>query len=328
MERILTPETQRFIEEWENDSEYVIAHTSGSTGIPKEIRLLKSDMRKSAHATIKFFEITPESLLYLPLSADYIAGKMQIVRAIEAGCSLISVTPSNHPLSSFNQSSISSIGRPIDLLPIVPSQIPGLLSSDLHHMVRNLIIGGAPIHPATEKSIIESHINAYATYGMTETCSHVALRRLGEKSFHALPGIEFDTDDRDCLVITSPAMSFSTLITNDIVKLSDSHTFRWLGRYDNVINTGGIKIYPEELERIIAPLFPDGTLFYITSRPSALWGEEIVLVTDSPTLPDNLMPRLRSILPKHSVPKDVIQVPKIPFTSSKKIIRNKNLHYE
>lgn len=316
MERILTPDAAAFIDEWHNSADYVIAHTSGSTGKPKTIRLSKCDMRASAHATINFFGLTSRSTLYLPLSPDYIAGKMQIVRALEAGCSLI-VTPPSNNIQPANRN------LPIDLLPIVPSQIPGLLESDILRRTNNVIVGGAPVTAEAEKALMQAAPNSFATYGMTETCSHVALRKFGEKHFRALPGFNFSTDSRGCLIISTSTLSFGTLTTNDIVELCDSSTFRWLGRFDNIINSGGLKISPEEIERIIAPMFPAGCLFYVTSRPSPQWGEEAVIITDAENLPDDFIRSLHQLLPARKVPKSVIYRREIPLTASKKIIRQK-----
>lgn len=322
MESVLTQEAAAFIDEWCNPSPHVVAHTSGSTGTPKEIHLLKSDMRASARGTLRFFGINEDSTLYLPLSTSYIAGKMQVVRAMEAGCRLVTVEPSNYPLRE-------NEAEEIDLLPIVPSQIPGLLKSRSLHKVKHLIIGGAPISQEAENSVIEAGIDAYATYGMTETCSHVALRKLGTDTFRALPGFSFTVDERGCLVISSETMSFGRLITNDIVKLVDLHSFRWVGRYDNVINSGGVKIFPEEIEKAIAPLYPAESLFYVTSRRSEKWGEETVVVTNSPLYDgdqkaiDNLLSNMRKLLPSIKAPKDVIYDKEITLTPSKKIKRKK-----
>lgn len=322
MESVLTPEAMIFIEEWRNPFPFVIAHTSGSTGTPKEIKLLKSDMVASARGTIKFFGINEKSTLYLPLSTSYIAGKMQVVRAMEANCRLMVETPSNHPLSF-------DIDDEIDLLPIVPSQIPGLLNSMTLNRVNHLIVGGAPISPESELSLVETGIDAYATYGMTETCSHVALRKLGTDIFKALPGFSFELDNRDCLIINSDIMSFGRLVTNDIVELLDKDSFRWVGRHDNVINSGGIKLYPEKIENAIAKLFPTDSLFYVTSRSSDKWGEEAVVVTNSlqfngnPNAVDNFIREMKCYLPPLKVPKDVIYDSEISLTISKKIIRRK-----
>lgn len=318
MELNLTEAARAFIDEWDSPLTYVVAHTSGSTGIPKELHLLKSDMRASARATIKFFDITAASHLYLPLSPSYIAGKMQIVRALEAGCSLTVEEPSNRLFHL-----ASGCPRDIDLLPVVPSQIDSLLSmADTSH-IKTVIIGGAPLPARDEKRILERGLRAYATYGMTETCSHVALRRLGEKEFTALPSFSFSTDKRGCLVISSKELSFGRLVTNDIVELSDSRHFRWQGRFDNVINSAGLKICPEEIEKQIAPLMPPGTLFYITSRPSRRWGEEAVMVTDCRSLPENLIDRIREATGPSKAPKAIIPVDRIELTASQKIIRKK-----
>lgn len=314
----LTGAARDFIAEWDNDSPHITAHTSGSTGTPKEIRLLKSDMRASARATIRFFDITDESCLWLPLSPSYIAGKMQIVRALEAGCSLVVEEPSNRPL----QNPDGFAGR-ISLLPVVPSQVDGVLSSGVADRIDSMIVGGAPLSPESERKIIGSGITAYATYGMTETCSHVALRKLGDVEFRALPGFSFSLDGRGCLVIESLTMSFGRLVTNDMVDLADAHCFRWLGRFDNVINSGGLKICSEEIEKRISSLMPPDVLFYISSRPSDRWGEEAVLVTDARIIDGSLLERIRETVGSRLAPKSIISVDEIQLTSSKKIIRRK-----
>ena len=216
----ITPEARQFIEEWNNSHDYIIAHTSGSTGKPKEIRLLKSDMRLSAEATCRYFGIGPESRLVLPLSPSYIAGKMMIVRALTSGAELWIEEPSMSPLKR-------DYGH-IDLLPVVPSQLPTLLQSPYVTEVRNLIVGGGALDPETELQLAACNLKAYATYGMTETCSHVALRDItaGDEHFHALPGISFTTDERECLVIEAPHYSFRSLTTNDTVELIDNSRFR------------------------------------------------------------------------------------------------------
>jgi O-succinylbenzoic acid--CoA ligase len=254
----------KFLEQWHNDEPYIVAHTSGSTGVPKAINLLKSDMRLSAQMTNRKFDITRNSTLFLPLSVDYIAGKMVVVRALEAGCTLIIEPASNHP--------IKQQPKAIDLISVVPSQVDSILSRpQCLAAIRNLLIGGAAIDNELENRVISSGINAYVSYGMTETCSHVALRRVGQSPiYQALPGIKFATDGDDRLAITSRQMSFSRLQTNDIVRLIDDEHFIWLGRYDNVINSGGIKVYPETIERKIAGIINER--YYITSQNDAKWG--------------------------------------------------------
>lgn len=311
---VLTPEAELFIRDWMSALPFVIAHTSGSTGTPKEICLSKADMRASARATNSFFGINSRSRLLLPLSTSYIAGKMQIVRAIEAGCTIIVEQASNRPFQAI------CCGH-YDMIPLVPSQLEGFLKSPVSELVEHVIVGGSPLSIEQERKLISRGIKAYVTYGMTETCSHVALRQAGSENYVALPGFTFSTDNRGCLVIDSDTMSFGRLTTNDIVRLISPHEMVWLGRADNVINSGGEKIHPEEIERTLAPLLPPDVIAYVSSRHSDKWGQEAVIVTDSSAVNENIIDRLRSLVPSHHVPHAVIKVDKIPLTSSGKIIR-------
>lgn len=310
-----TDEARRFIDEWHSDSPFVTAHTSGSTGKPKEIHLLKSDMRESALATCRFFSLSADSLLVSPLSADYIAGKMMIVRAIVAGCDLIMEQPSNRPFSS------APCGRTADLVPIVPSQLPGLLQSEWD--IRNVIIGGAPLSPQQEATLTDAPFRSFATYGMTETCSHVALRPLacGCDVYTALPGISFGTDSDSCLRIDAPRFSFGSLLTNDIVTLIDSRRFIWRGRRDNVIITGGLKVLPEEVESRCRHLIPFP--FYVIGIPDPKWGQHIELFIESERQIDTaaLAASMRELLPPHQLPRAIHTVPRFSRTDSGKIRR-------
>ncbi len=304
-----------FLGQWNDVStDYIEAHTSGSTGTPKEIRLSKADMRLSARSTNRFFDISPDSVLHLPLSPDYIAGKMMIVRAREADCCLIVEKPGSEPLRDYR-------GPDITLSAVVPSQVDGLLDGDGWRRVGNLIIGGAPLSVEREDAVIRRGIRAYATYGMTETCSHVALRRLGDKEFVGLPGFEFSVDSRGCLVIDGEGFTFGRIVTNDLVELNGHDAFRWLGRADNAINSGGIKVIPELIEAQIAPLMGH-VAFYVTSRASEKWGEEIVMMVEGD---DAVVSRamLRNLLGPKICPKEIICVPQFERTASSKVVRRK-----
>lgn len=303
-----------FIHEWLSPEPYVTAHTSGSTGEPKEIRLLKSDMLTSADATCRFFGIDSGSRLLLPLSPSYIAGKMMIVRAITSGARLFIEPPSSSPMTT-------GYG-PLDLVPVVPSQLDGLLSSRHIGNVRNILAGGAPLSAAEEERLTRSGIKAWASYGMTETCSHVALRDITGKDgyFTMLPGIHATTDDRGCLVINAPQFSFRRLVTNDIIELIDDKRFRWIGRHDNVIISGGIKLHPEQIEAQLTGLIE--APFYITGRKSEKWGEEAVLYIESKSIDtSSLMENIRQRIDRYSVPKEIIVVPRFERTASGKIKR-------
>ncbi len=314
----LTDKGRVFLDEWLSHTPFIEAHTSGSTGKPKTIRLPKNDMRVSARATNRFFGINAESLLVCPLSADYIAGKMMIVRAVEAGCRLIMVEPTNH-LESILPRIIADYGT-VSLLPLVPSQCESFINLKIDGSVRNVIVGGAPVSPETESRLADFDCAIWATYGMTETCSHVAVRPMGSQIYQGMPGVTFSADSQEKLKISAPAYSFGRLLTNDSVEIVDSRHFRWLGRADNVVNSGGIKIFPEELERQLAGLIP--FQFYFKGEPDEKWGSRLVLVIqcdESET--DRIAEICRTNLPYYSIPKEIRCVPDIPKTSNGKIRR-------
>lgn len=303
-----TPETEAFLKEWYSPEPYVAAHTSGSTGTPKEIRLLKSDMIASADATNRFFHITDDSLLVSPLSASYIAGKMMIVRAIRANAALKMLQPSNH----------LELEGDISLLPVVPSQIESLLKTEKAH-IRNVIVGGAPVSPSMEEQLCRFPSNCFVTYGMTETCSHVAIRRIGTPLFQALPGISFGVDEDSRLRINLQNFSFKSLQTNDIVELHSPYAFKWLGRFDNVVNSGGIKLFPETIERELAP-FINGS-YYLCGIPHPKWGEQLILYITADTVVDTA--GMERNIHRYKLPKRTVVLDRFEYTSSGKIKRIK-----
>lgn len=310
----------RLLEEWHNKAEFIAAKTSGSTGKPKKIHLLKSDMRKSAEATNRFFGINSSSILYCPLSADYIAGKMMLVRAIEADCTLTIEEPSNRILTHVEIPDIN-------LIAIVPSQSVSLLEAieKKGMKISNIIIGGAPMNNKIEMKFVDianKHgISIYVTYGMTETCSHVALRKAGEPYYTSLPGISFDIDSDSRLIIKSSERSFSSLNTNDIVELLSPSSFIWRGRADNVINSGGIKIYPEAVETLLSGLID--VPFFVSKEADEKLGERMILCINGSYDSDlqALMENMHDILPNYSVPKKIYRLPYIPLTETGKIAR-------
>lgn len=330
IKQVASPEVSVFIEEYFNSNDYVVAHTSGSTGEPKEIHLKKADMEASARITNDFFHLNNNSLFYLCLSPNYIAGKMMIVRALLLQAPIIEEAPSNKPLEHFDEA------RKIALLAVVPSQIVFLLNNpDKLELIENMIIGGGALSPQLERNLADRGINAYITYGMTETCSHIALAKVQSHiplPFCALGDITVQVDDNKCLTINTPHFTQKQFITRDVVDFVDNKHFYWRGRFDNVINSGGIKIFPEEVEAKIAPLFRTAR-FYITSQTSEKWGEEVVIVIEYPSLPEGtkkfgdvqsgMVEKMKTLLPAHSVPRHFIAVSKIPTTSSGKIIRTK-----
>lgn len=307
---------QDFSAEWRSDKPYITAHTSGSTGTPKEIRLGKEFVRESAMRTNRFFGIDSSWRLHSPLAADYIAGKMMLVRALEAGAAFSWETPSNRPLSSIGPD------ETIDLLAVVPSQLQYLCdTTNRLPAIRHIIVGGSAVDEALELRVIERHPEwkVYATYGMTETASHIALRRFGEASFEPFGGISVNLDSRGCLVIASGNDSFRT---NDIAEIDADGRFRIIGRADNVIITGGKKVHPEEIESALRSHF--GTdAFLITSRPDPKWSQRIVLLTEvSPSLKPAIDEFFIAIEP-YLRPKEINFVESLERTASGKIKRTK-----
>ncbi len=324
-EEVLQASTRQvadFLDEWYSDTDFVWGHTSGSTGTPKNIRLPKRDMVESARLTIDFFGITVDTTMLLCLSPDYIAGKMMIVRALLSGADLLVVAPSSFPL-------LSVVG-PIDFAAMIPAQVIESLKAQEERAklsrIGALIIGGAPLSLDTEEKLKSLPTRSYATYGMTETVSHVALRRIGEPGmlYRALGNITFSTDERECLVIHTPHFSIKQFVTNDVVTLLDSRNFRWIGRYDHVINTGGVKVFPEQVEKKIAGAL--ARRFFITSSPHEKWGECVTLVVEGSPLATGeetaLLARLRESVNKYEMPRKIVYLPTFKETSSGKIIRD------
>ena len=319
----VNPDITTFLQEWYDPKDHVIGHTSGSTGIPKEIRLLKKDMLALARLTNEFFNIRPESNLLLCLSPTYIAGKMMIVRTILSGANLITVKPSSSPLQN--------IAEDIDFAAMVPMQVETSLStpetaSKLAH-IKQIIIGGAAVSPILEQQLQQIPTACYGTYGMTETVSHIALRQINgkEKSpyYFALGNVTFEKDERECLIIHAPHLQQQTFITNDIIQLSDTTHFEWLGRHDNVINSGGVKLFPEKIETRIAPLITQR--FFITSEQDSRLGQKAVLVIESEpwseTECQKLLAQLRPYLSPYEIPKAIYFQEHFKETYSGKIVR-------
>lgn len=321
-------ELEVFLEEWNAPSDTIVAHTSGSTGTPKNISLLKSDMRASARATNAFFGLGHGDVFVVPLSFGYIAAKMMAVRALEAGGHLEALPPSNN--------FVLPDGR-CALLAVVPSQVDCLLAHpQWATRIGSVIVGGAKLDDEKACRLMDCGYNAYETYGMTETCSHVALKKIGgDGCFVALPGITFRTDGRGCLVVDVPHMSVGHVVTNDLVEIVSPTTFRWLGRYDNVVNSGGIKIIPEHLEECIRTLAPDIDFqFVIVGVPSSKWGEELALVAELPGGDATLkrLDRLREVLSAKLdhvyLPKHFAAVDALPRTSNGKLVRKPHFFVE
>jgi len=313
-----------FLQNWFDDSESVLAQTSGSTGKPKTIQLSKQSMMNSARMTNRFFGLTAESTALLCLPASYIAGKMMLVRALVGGFDLIAVEPAANPFEELDTT--------IDFAAITPYQLQHAAQSLLTKPVRKIIVGGGPVNNRLERLSENIPAELYETYGMTETCSHVALRRFNGKDksdyFTVLDGVNIRQDQRGCLIIQAPHLLEGEIITNDIVEIVGSGSFRWLGRADSVINSGGIKIHPGQIEKKLDGVI--STNFFISSLPDELLENKVVLIIESdPYSPENeinLKTLLEGILGKYELPKQICYIPRFIYSNSNKILRNETLH--
>jgi len=300
-----------FLLDWFDGKSYMEMHTSGSTGIPKIIRVDKQAMVNSALATGDFFELHAGNKALHCLPVKYVAGKMMLVRAMILGLDLEFVAPSSHPLRNVDGN--------FDFAAMVPLQAQNSLS-DLHR-IKKLIVGGAKINSALENQLIKLPTQIYETYGMTETISHIAAKSLGEKAFTVLPNVTISYDDQNCLVIHAPRISDDVIETNDIVELVNENQFIFLGRIDNVINSGGIKLLPEQIEEKLAGKIEPR--YFISSREDKELGEKVILVIegDSFTVDTSIFDGLD----KYEKPKEILFVPKFKETGNGKIIRKESL---
>jgi len=316
---------REFLEEWNNSSETVLVHTSGSTGEPKPMQVEKRRMLNSARITCDFLGLHEGDTALLCMSLDYIAGKMMVVRALERGLRLVSVEPSGHPLATNYQLSI--INYQLDFSAMVPMQVYNSLQVPEERerlmQIRHLIIGGGAIDESLAEELKTFPNAVWSTYGMTETLSHIALRRLNGPDasdyYTPFPSVHLSLSDEGCLVIDAPEVCRETLVTNDIAELRPDGTFRILGRKDNVICSGGIKIQTEEVERQLHPHLHEP--YMISKRPDEKFGEVVVLLTEGN--PDEAREVCEHVLPKFHQPRAYQHVDQIPLTDTGKPARKK-----
>ena len=312
-----------FLQNWYDETDFILAHTSGSTGNPKSIRLSKQSMLNSARMTNSYFGLTAESVGLLCLPATYIAGKMMLVRAMASGFNLLTVEPSANPFEMLHTA--------IDFAAITPYQLFHSAESLQHCQIGKIIVGGAPVTATLEKLSDEIPAELYETYGMTETYSHIALRRFNgvQKSeyFTILNGVSIRLDERECLAIRAPHLIPGEIQTNDIVELKGDSSFRWLGRADSTINSGGIKIHPESVERKLEGIIP--TPYFITSFPDEALENKVVLVIESeaysPQQEDAFNAHLGEVLSKYEMPKQLLYLPRFIYSESNKVLRKETL---
>ncbi len=306
-----------FLDEWNNPKNTVEVQTSGSTGVPKCIRVEKQRMLNSARITCDFLGLKSGDTALLCMPLDYIAGKMVVVRSIERQLRLTSVEPSGHPLKDISTS--------FDFAAMVPMQVYNSLQvaeeREKLRTIKHLIIGGGPIDNDLQQQLSSFPNNVWSTYGMTETLSHIALRRLnGENAslwYTPFNTVSISLNAKDCLVIEAPLVHEGRLETHDRAEIRDGK-FRILGRLDNVINSGGIKIQAEEVEEMLRPHIK--MPYLISKCRDEKFGEVVVLLTECPDL--SLVKEICcNVLPKFWQPKHYLYTSHIPLTGTGKPAR-------
>ncbi len=310
----------QFLFDWFDANDFVLVQTSGSTGKPKQIKLKKQGLVNSALATGKFFNLQPGHTALHCLPTQYIAGKMMLVRALILGLELDTVAPTL--AIKFNYK------IHYDFCAMVPLQLSKTLANTKN--IKTIIIGGAKSSQALLNAIKNSTTSFYETYGMTETITHIAIKQLASKHknaslyFEALPNVRFSKDIRQCLVISAPHILDSPVITNDLVELVSDTCFKLLGRLDNVINSGGVKLFPEQIEEKLQVIIKQR--FIIASETDIALGEKLILIIESDSVLDEDVIRseiqnLKTIT-KLEVPKKIYAVKQFSETSNGKIKRS------
>jgi o-succinylbenzoate---CoA ligase len=301
-----------FLMDWFDHKPVIEVETSGSTGKPKTIEVSKQAMVNSALATGRFFDLDPGNKVLHCLPAKYIAGKMMFVRSFILGLDMDFVEPDANPLRNMDQT--------YDFAAMVPLQAQNSLA--YLKCVKKLILGGAKISPSLEEELVKLPTEIYETYGMTETITHIAAKRVGEQAFTVLPDVTISYNDQNCLVIHAPRISSDIIQTNDLVSLVNENQFVFLGRADNVINSGGIKLIPEQIESKISEK-KIGSRFIIAGKPDELYGQRVILVIEG--APREVDEKILEKLSKYERPKEILFLPKFCETPNGKIQRKESL---
>jgi O-succinylbenzoic acid--CoA ligase len=335
----------QFAEQWLAGQESFTVHTSGSTGQPKAIELTRAQMITSAELTCHALGIQPGDRALVCVSAEYIAGMMMLVRGLTLGLHLTIIDPVSRPLAPF------ATDTHFDFTAMVPLQLQETLQGGAHELailngMKGVLIGGAPVTLALEQQSQQVHVALYHTYGMTETVSHIALRRMNgpQRSDRFVPfdGVQLELDARGCLAITSALSQGVTLQTNDLVEFDPDGSFRWLGRIDNVVNSGGVKVQIEKVEIALEAWllhYQDGLYatrrFFVGPMAHPSLGQEVVAViegepfggetTVTPELETAIRTSMQSSLTRYEVPRSYYFVPQLLETPTGKIDRRANL---
>ena len=332
-------ETLAFCRAWLGGQAEFTLHTSGSTGAPKPIRLTRAQMQASAHLTGHTLGLQAGDAALVCLNVRYVAGVMMLVRGLELGLPMTIIEPTGNPLSA-----VDPTLTPFAFTAFVPLQLQAILAEmgpahqpdklPILNGMKAILVGGAATSPALEQALQIITAPVYATYGMTETVSHIALRRLNgplkSDVFTALAGVTLGTDERGRLHITSAATNFRRIQTNDVVDLPDQTQFRLLGRADRIINSGGVKVQPEPIERVVQTILAqvEGETsilprLFVAGLPDERLGQRVVVFSERSSIINSQWPEIqeaiRERLGAYSVPKEVIMVEQFTETPTGKI---------
>lgn len=304
----------------------ITASTSGTTGPPKYLRISRRDLVNSARLTAEAFDLHEGDRALLCLPCEYIAGKMMLVRAMALGLDLHVIDPRGAVLDNLN------VPDRFRFTAMVPLQLHRAIQEDRARVERQfdtILLGGGPVSQALEEDLQGLKTAVFHGYGSTETVTHVALRLVNgpqpEADHQAIGRVRFSQDDRGCLVVDTPHLSKKRHVTNDLVELIDDRHFRWLGRMDNVILSGGKKFYPEQMEKLTAGAvaFPH----YFTPVPDDRLGQAVAMVLETERSPeevvDEVVGAVMKLLPEHQWPRRIVALRTFPRTRSGKIIRQR-----
>ena len=302
-----------FISDWLNDSDSISIQTSGTTSNPKVIRLPKVSFINSAIATAAYFGLVAGNSALCCLPFSFTAAKMMFVRSWVSGLKLDVIEPSSSPLENIKANTY-------DLSAMVPLQLQNSLLNI--NQIKTLLVGGATVPEGLASKVKGLDTAVFETFGMTETLSHIAAKNLslGDIFFKVLPGIEIAKDQRGCLVVSAPLINPEKLTTNDVILLPSKSTFLWLGRHDNIINSAGVKIQPEVLEKQLKTQLKNR--FFISAIPDDILGQKVVLIIEGE--------EMKLELDWHQIdplkrPKVIYFIPNFLETSSGKIQRKKTM---
>ncbi len=304
----------QFIIAFNNHQTYVEVKTSGSTGAPKTIKIGKEKMCNSAKLTGSFLGLQPNNKALLCLNANYIAGKMMLVRAMVLGLELHCVSPTKLDVETLNQH--------FDFCAMVPLQAMKNLKS--LNKIKKLIIGGGDIPASAKRNLTDlNHPGIYQTFGMTETISHIALKKINENEYRCLPNISVSLSQEETLQVKAPQLLESPIVTNDLVKITSQTSFKWLGRADHIINSGGVKIIPERVEEVLSEHI--AVPFFVAGLPDTILGEKLILLVENQNLDLNRIAQSARGLHPYEIPKVIFTIEKFVRTATGKINRKKTL---